>query len=318
MSPSFNSVLVVANPAAGGYRQDMLEDVLRLIAKSGAAVTPLMTGDPGHARTFARVAAAPGGPDALVALGGDGTARELMRGLVDGGRMSGPPEDRPPRPLLLVLPGGTANSMYREIWSDLPWRTALELALDKPRVRRLDLAGVAETGGLALVGASSGLAARTLAALRGGGPGPASARYEAATAEALDGFAPYPGRVLVDGVEVHRGPTVSVHVGGGRHRMGLFRPLPLSEIDDGLLDVCVAGAALPVPRLLELMRDGGQLGHEGVVHARGRRVTVERTDGRPLLFEYDGDLAAGDSAGYTLEVVPRALPVLAPPDDQAR
>jgi diacylglycerol kinase (ATP) len=49
-----------------------------------------------------------------------------------------------------------------------------------------------------------------------------------------------------------------------------------------------------------------------VVYARGRRITVERTDGMPLVFEQDGDLLEDESTRYTLAVVPGALPVSAP------
>jgi len=299
MSAVLNSVLVVANPAAGSYERDAVDEAVRLLGKNGARVDVRPTAGPGHARTLAREA----GADTVVAVGGDGTAHEAMTGIMDAGG----------RAALLVLPFGTGNSLYREIWSDLPWRSALGTVLATPYVRRVDLAGVAETGGLALLGASSGLAAQSLVTAREVA-GTGRDRYEAALARALvDGFRPYPGRVTVDGAEVHSGPTVCAGVGGGRHRAGRFLLLPHSLLDDGLLDVCVAGPTLPVPELLQLARDGGHVGREGVVYARGRRVVVERTDGHPLLFEYDGDLAPASTHRWTLDVIPGALAVIAPP-----
>ncbi|MFS8202240.1 diacylglycerol/lipid kinase family protein [Streptomyces sp. CWNU-52B] len=299
------SVLLVANPAAGSYSAEMAAAALRLVRAAGPAVDLVLTRHPDHARELARTAAGAGGPDVLVSLGGDGTAHELMTGL------AGAPE----HPALLVLPGGSGNSLYRDLWSDRPWQSALEAALTTARVRHVDLIRVAETGGTALLGASTGLAARTL--LPGeGATAQGRDRYEEALADALlGGFPPYPGRVTVDGVEVHRGDTVCANVGGGRYRAGRFLACPRSVLDDGLLDVCVAGTALPTSELLELARDGRHVGREGVVYARGRRVVLERTDGRSLLFEYDGDLAAAprdDATRYTLDVVPRALRVVAP------
>ncbi|MFL1898990.1 diacylglycerol/lipid kinase family protein [Streptomyces tauricus] len=296
------SVLLVVNPAAGSYSADVTAEALRLVREAGPAVELLLTRHPGHARALARAATGPGGPDVLVSLGGDGTAHELMTGLAGS----------PGHPALLVLPGGSGNSLYRELWSDRPWQSVLETALSAPHVRQVDLIRVAETRGTALLGASTGLAAQTLNPARGNAARGRD-RYEKALLDALrTGFPPYPGRVTVDGAEVHSGDTVCANVGGGRYRAGRFMACPHSVLDDGLLDVCVAGTALPTPELLRLAREGDHVGREGVVYARGRRVVLERTDGRPLLFEYDGDLVrSGDATRYTLDVVPRALRVLA-------
>ncbi|MFD9565747.1 diacylglycerol/lipid kinase family protein [Streptomyces sp. NPDC059994] len=303
MSPSPKSVLVVANPAAGTYSREMAHEVARRIAGAGTPVELAVTERPGHAQQLARTAGGPGGPAVLVCVGGDGTAHEIMTGLLAG--------REEPRAALLVLPGGRGNSFYQELWSDRPWPAALEAALSAPHVRRVDLARIAETGELALLGASSGLAAQALTSVRDA-LGPGRRRYQTAVARTMIAFRPYRGRVSVDGVVVQSGATVSVLVGGGRRRGGQFMPLPRSVLDDGLLDICVAGAELPLRDMVRLARDGSHVGRDGMVYARGRRVVVERTDGEPLFFEHDGDLLYTGSARYTLDVVPRALPVLAP------
>lgn len=303
MSPSPKSVLVVANPAAGTYSREMAHEVARRIAGAGAPVELAVTERPGHAQQLARTAGGPGGPAVLVCVGGDGTAHEIMTGLLAG--------REEPRAALLVLPGGRGNSFYQELWSDRPWPAALEAALAAPHVRRVDLARIAETGELALLGASSGLAAQALTSVRDV-LGSGRRHYQTAVARTMIAFRPYRGRVSVDGVVVQSGATVSVLVGGGRRRGGQFMPLPRSVLDDGLLDICVAGAELPLRDMVRLARDGSHVGRDGVVYARGRRVVVERTDGEPLFFEHDGDLLYTGSDRYTLDVVPRALPVLAP------
>ncbi|OAR23174.1 hypothetical protein A8W25_27105 [Streptomyces sp. ERV7] len=220
-----------------------------------------MTERPGHAQQLARTAGGPGGPAVLVCVGGDGTAHEIMTGLLAGR------EER--RAALLVLPGGRGNSFYRELWSDRPWPAALEAALSAPRVRHVDLARIAETGELALLGASSGLAAQALTSVRDA-LGTGRRRYQTAVARTMLAFRPYRGRVSVDGVVVQSGETVSVLVGGGRRRGGQFMPLPRSVLDDGLLDICVAGAELPLREMVRLARDGSHVGHEGVVYTWGR------------------------------------------------
>jgi diacylglycerol kinase (ATP) len=50
-----------------------------------------------------------------------------------------------------------------------------------------------------------------------------------------------------------------------------------------------------------------------VVYERGRQVRIERTDGRPLWFEHDGEVLPLGPAEYTVDVVPAAVPVLTAP-----
>lgn len=310
MSAPFASVLVIANPVSGTYLPETAETVRRRFADADRTVTLAVTELPGHARKLAAEALAPGGPDMVVALGGDGTAHDVAAGLAEGvGFESLPDTARPPA--LLILPTGTGNSFYREIWADRPWHEALELAVTAPHFRTIDLARVAENGALALLGASTGVVAQSLITARDITDA-GRERYEKAVAESLRRFTPYPGRVLVDGEVVQEGPTVFANVGGGRHRGGRFKLLPDSVMDDGLLDVCVVGTALPLRELPALSRDGGHVGREGVVYARGRSIVVERTDGRPLVFEYDGDVLETPRERFTLDVVPGALRVVAP------
>ncbi|WP_416971076.1 diacylglycerol/lipid kinase family protein [Streptomyces sp. 4F14] len=305
MSDPFTSALVIANPASGTYEPGTAETVRRRLTDAGLTTRLTLTEHPGHAREAAAGTRTPGGPDLVVAIGGDGTAHEVAAGLVDG---------TGPAPALLTLPTGTGNSFHREIWADLPWREALELALTAPHVRAIDLARVAENGASVLLGASTGVVAQSLITARGIADAGRD-RYEKAVAASLRTFTPYPGRVLVDGEVVQKGPTVFVDVGGGRHRGGRFKLLPHSVLDDGLLDVCVVGTALPLRELPALSRDGGHVGREGVVYARGRSVVVERTDGHPLVFECDGDVLDPPRERFTLDVRPGALRVAAPPPD---
>ncbi|MFJ4888738.1 diacylglycerol/lipid kinase family protein [Streptomyces sp. NPDC088788] len=309
MSAPFASVLVIANPASGTYLPETAETVRRRFADAGCTVTLVVTEQAGHARKSAAEALAPDGPGIVVALGGDGTAHDVAAGLAGADTSASPHAAR--TPALLTLPTGTGNSFYREIWADRPWRDALELAVTAPHFRAIDLARVAENGASALLGASTGVVAQSLITARDITDA-GRERYEKAVATSLRTFTPYPGRVLVDGEVVQEGPTVFANVGGGRHRGGRFELLPHSVLDDGLLDVCVVGTALPLRELPALSRDGGHVGREGVVYARGRSVVVERTDGHPLVFEYDGDVLDTPGERFTLDVMPGALRVVAP------
>ncbi len=121
----------------------------------------------------------------------------------------------------------------------------------------------------------------------------------------------HPTRVTVDGRVLREGRLSSVAVGGGRFRARSFEFLPESLLDDGLLDVSTIDAldATAVDEIAALLPAGGHLGRADVAYARGRRIVVERTDGQPLVAEYDGSLVQVGSR-LTAEVQPRALAVL--------
>lgn len=103
------------------------------------------------------------------------------------------------------------------------------------------------------------------------------------------------------------------NVGGGRYRGGQYLVLPDSELDDGLLDVCVVGASVPAVQVPQLARTGQLARQPGVVHGRGRHIVVERTDGHPLCFEHDGELQHLNWTRMSVEVLPGALGVWGAP-----
>ncbi|MBO3747431.1 hypothetical protein J5X84_15240 [Streptosporangiaceae bacterium NEAU-GS5] len=308
--------LVIANPAAGQADRSLVDDVAKICAAHGAEVRIAWTARPGHAVRLACDAVRSPARDSfqvVVSVGGDGTTREVACGLVVGGASAA-------RHALLVVPAGTGNSTYRGLWGDRPWQEAAELALADPAgwVHRLDLARVAESKRLVVLGAGAGLTAKVIEGTRDlatsgtdaelTGP----ARLQAGLQRALAGFRPYPGRVTVDGTVLHEGPTLFANVGGGRYRAWHYQVLPRSVPDDGLLDVCVVGAGVGVEfaELQARLREGAHLDLPDVFYRSGRRVVIERTDGEPLCFEHDGDLVPDPGQRATLEVRPRLLPVL--------
>lgn len=240
--------------------------------------------------------------EAIIAIGGDGTLREVAEGLVAAPKKWVPP--------LIVLPGGTGNSNYRSLWDDAPWETTLRAAItgDGAELRLLDLAQT-DSNRLVMLGASTGIssaATESAASMNVAG----RSRYLAALDSIIPSYKPYPGQVVVDGEVIHEGLTTLANVGGGRHRAGVFQILPHSIRDDGLLDVCVIGEEIGPQAALALMREAAHVGLPGVVYKQGRTVTVARTDGQPLLYETDGEVVPGDSSSFTISVMPNALPVL--------
>jgi diacylglycerol kinase (ATP) len=137
------------------------------------------------------------------------------------------------------------------------------------------------------------------------------AGYQRALAETIPHFTPFEGRVSVDGDVVAAGPLLLVYACGGQIRARSFELLPDSMLDDGLLDVCVlAGSGDP----MELARAAAARlrSHPSATFGRGTRVTVERLDGDPLVFEHDGAVAAERLTAIELSVIPGVVAMLVP------
>lgn len=289
-------VLIIANPRAGTVTPALVWSLMRLCQHHRSRVAVHWTTAPGEATQIAAKAAKSGTTSVVVAVGGDGTARDVAAGLAA--------TNTP----MLIVPGGTANSCYHTLFEDTPWETVVSAALSAPAVRRLDLARVA--GRLVFAGASAGFSARGIheALAMSGRTGPR--RYHAALMNLIPRYRPYPGRVLVDGEAVYEGPTLLANVGGSRYRGGYFELLPNSVPDDGLLDVCVLSGTLSLKEMMNLTRTGAHVNVPGVIYKRGQQITIERTDNHPLWFEHDGEVLPLGPTSYTVDVVPAAVPIL--------
>ncbi|MGW6568409.1 diacylglycerol/lipid kinase family protein [Streptomyces sp. NPDC054975] len=307
--------LLIANPVAGLGDRRRIDEVVAHCEGLVAHLDVVHTEYRGHAEECAAKAAAAGN-DVVIVIGGDGTTREVASGLARAGLEQ--PGGK--RPAMVNVPFGTGNSFFREIWADVPWDQALDQALsvERPHLRRVDMAHIREIDVLALLGAGAGLVADTTAAAAGMLDVPGRDRYQRAVAQVMSAYTPYEGRVSVDGRVVHEGPVVLVNIGGGRYRAGRFKLMPQSVIDDGLLDVCVVGGQMDVYELAGLTQDGSHLGRPGVAYERGSHFVIERTDGQGLTFEHDGELCAGDASRHTVDVLPAAVHVLAPERQESR
>jgi diacylglycerol kinase family enzyme len=118
-----NRVEVVANLASGGVSKDAPEEIEKIFADHGlhAHVCAPET----HDLTNCLRAAVDAGPDLLVVLAGDGTAREAAE-------LCGPEG-----PLLAPLPGGTMNMLPKALYGSRSWQDALTVALAQGEERRL-------------------------------------------------------------------------------------------------------------------------------------------------------------------------------------
>ena len=323
---------LVYNPAAGrGRAPSSLEAALRLLDQAGASYQLHTSEAPGHASELA--AATPPG-SVVVAVGGDGTVNEVVRGLVlrrpgrclarpsgtVGSRQAddavtgtpvNPDANRVPlaeRKTLGVIPVGSGDDFAFALGlrrRDVEGAVARLLA---PNPRAIDLGWVnGEPFVNALgVGFDAEVAHRlTLAPrfLKG------LAAYLYATMVTLGRLQPVEVEARVDGAVLYRGRSLLIATQNGPRTGGSFLFAPDARNDDGQLDVVVAGD-LGVPGTLALLprvMRGGHLGHPQVHLTRGRRLSLEwatprhaHTEGEPL----------GAARSFEVHVEPGGLRVL--------
>jgi len=103
--------LAIVNPAAGGGRCGrMARAALEKLRAGGAELQVAETSAPGEATRLAREAYARGQRQ-FIAVGGDGTAYEIVNGLFPAAETGG-------KPVLGFLPLGTGNSFLRDFTSN--------------------------------------------------------------------------------------------------------------------------------------------------------------------------------------------------------
>ncbi len=283
---------VIVNPAAGRGKVGRLSGAILQAARERGA-RAFLTEGPGHATELARLA--PEGAR-VVAVGGDGTVHEVLKGLAGTGKVLG------------VVPIGSGNDFARMLGlRGLPWREALEHALLAPE-EAIDLGLVNEEA----FGASLGIGFDALVAKKAFSAPPflrGMPRYLYALFGVLKDLRLPQGRVLLDRKEVHRGKMLLLAAMNGPAYGGGIPIAPMADPRDGLLSLVLArelsrlGVVLILPRLLL----GRHLGHPQVLALAGREVVVEFA--HPVPAHADGELLP-ESAIYRAEVRPLGLRVV--------
>jgi YegS/Rv2252/BmrU family lipid kinase len=261
-----------------------------------------MTREPGHATELAHEAVL-SGADLVIAVGGDGTANEVARGIGDRAAALG------------IVPVGSGNGLARAL--RLPLRPAAALAALETGVRRrIDVGRL--NGGLFLNVAGVGFdAAVGLSFHRAGRRGQRRGflGYARLSLTELARYRAEPLRIEADGESFEGRPFLVTFANGPQYGAGAVVN-PGGLLDDGRLEVVVfddpsvAGVLTTAPRMF--------LG--GLEHApHYRRVSTDKvivTAERPLLVHRDGD-PDEPVTRLEVEVVPRALDIVVPKETLA-
>ncbi len=285
---------IVNSVADRGRCPRVMDELTAVLSARGVAFTATHTQAPGHAAALAREAAL-AGAETVVAVGGDGTVREVAEGL----RASGLPTP------MGIVPAGTGNDYRRCLAIPDDHLAALDIVL-AGHTRAVDVGKVNDT--LFVNIASVGFDVAVVEGAHSLRLGPLS--YYASVFRTLLRFRGVEARVTAD-ENAQSLRMLLCAVGVGTHYGGGMKVLPHSVPDDGLFDYCLVDS---IPRtkiatLFPKFPSGGHTAYPFVHMGRCGTLTVERDE--PFTVQADGDLLPNvTSARFTL--LPAALRVLAP------
>ncbi len=293
---------VILNPVAGrGAGARMLARIEERFRQSGLNFELLTTRGPEHATVLARDAAL-GGTDSVVAVGGDGTFNEVLNGL---SRAEGPQADV----AIGVIPIGTGNDFAFGAGIPLdPWEAFKVVVrggtrvLDSGRIQADDAKPLAFGNGVGMgFDAMVNIQSRRLTRLRG------FPLYLVAVLKTLVIYYSAPQTVVRTGDQEIRQPCLMVSVMNGRRVGGGFYVAPEAQMDDGLLDLCVA-AGMSRLRMLgfvpQFMR-GTHTKDRRITMAHGRKLTVVTE--QPWQAHVDGEIYGVGARRYHIELFPQSM-----------
>ena len=299
--------LIIANPASAngkvGRRWARIYSQIKGNYEGSFDVE--MTQRPGHATELSREAIK-AGYELVVALGGDGTANEVVNGFFSGSE----PFDTDA--VLGFLPLGTGNDLGKTLGIPKQFPQAVK-ALGTTGARHVDVGKVTKSrvGHPAQVrhflnsadfGAGGAVAERVNRTSKVLGP---QLSYLWGIISTLTTYKNPAITFSVDEDPEQRAIINDFIVANGKYFGGGLKPAPDARMDDGLFDIVTLGDIGFLESLWNLprLKRGTHLDHPKTQFRRGRRV-VAQADER-VLIEADGEVVG--SLPATFEIIPGAL-----------
>lgn len=303
------SFYFIVNPISGrGAGAQSIEGIREQASRARLDFEIVTTERPGHAIDLAR-SASQQGREVVVAVGGDGTANEVLNGLMQA-RISGQG-----KAVLGILAVGRGNDFAYGLGIHAGLEEGFKNLTEK-YIRSMDVGRV--MGGLYPQGRYFG---------NGVGIGfDAVVGFEALKLTHLSGFLSYIVAALKTIFLYYTAPLVSivyddkiltipalmVSVMNGRRMGGGFMMAPKGKTDDGLFDLCIAGqvSRLGIFALIPKFMQGTQASHPAVKMVRAKTIKVTAIKG-VLPAHADGETLCVDGQELEIEMLPSAIEFLA-------
>ncbi len=284
---------IIANPSAGHGRAGPLIERVRKLW--GRAVDLRLTQGPGDATRLARQLAEQGCPR-IVAMGGDGTIREVAEGVLGSDTELG------------LIPIGTGNDLARSLGLPLNRPARALRVLDEGVVLPVDAGWDGRSCFLSVLGVGYPALVAEEANRTQWLRGPPA--FFVSFYRALQRLEVVPVRLRLDDRELEVGCT-SILIHNTPYTGGGLKIAPMAELTDGYFDVVVIDSVGRLDLMWNFPRvyRGTHLGHPNFHHYRCRRVQVSSP--RAMTEMRDGDLAG--ELPVDVRVWPGALKVVVAP-----
>jgi diacylglycerol kinase (ATP) len=299
--PRTSDAVAIFNPAAGRDLAMRLEPRIRAeLERHFPGLRTQRTSGPGDATRLTREAAAEA--EVVIAVGGDGTVREVASGLVGT------------KAELAVVPVGSGNDLLKtlELGTGLV-ESCRRARFGRPRLIDINRVTISDDSGT-----------RELCSANAAGFGfDAAVVTEAMKFRWLRGLPLYAIAVYQAVIHLHC-PMARITAGGktweqritllaatnGKFYGGGMRIAPGAELDDGMMEICLIEAVSRffVMRKLPNLVAGTHVTMKQARMMRLRELEIEFLE--PAPFQLDGDvLKASGLPRFRLEVLPRAVTI---------
>ncbi|HEX6474588.1 MAG TPA: diacylglycerol kinase family protein [Candidatus Limnocylindria bacterium] len=275
--PAPRAPLVIVNPTAGMGRAHELAPRIQAVLGEETPARLLETREAGHAERLA-AAAADLGHDRVISVGGDGTAQEVLNGLMSAG--VGPDGGLP---AFGLVPGGSGNDLARSLGLPLTPMEALTVALGE-HTRPLDLGRASHDGVVRYFSAAGGTGFDAQVAFTMSGK---RSRWQRGRAgyflSTLNELRRYKNRSLNlrlatdTGARQVDGRFLFVAFANGPYYGGGMQICPDASVSDGFLDLCLVGDIGRLGALRELpgIYKAAHVDHPLVEIVRVRELRIE-------------------------------------------
>ncbi len=305
-------ISIIVNPTAGKGKAALeAKRVEELLRADGVEYDLVFTTHMGHAIELARQAAE-AGCSVVAAMGGDGTANEVINGLMQAGK-----GDKS-KAALAVLSAGRGNDFA--FGAGAPGTLEEDCHLLKSGVRRtIDVGRVYADDDREgrWFGNGIGIGFDTMVGLR-------AAEYQymsgfpgylvAALSTLYFYFTPPLVRIVRDGEEITQ-QALMISVMNGQRMGGGFFMAPQGDPADGKLDYCIVsyGRRLRLLQLILKFTKGAQEGEEEVAMGRASSIEITALEGT-LPVHADGETVCREGKKIRVEIQPAALDVIVAPE----
>lgn len=269
-------VLFVLNPIAGaGKAKSLIPMIKEIMDKHKIGYHVILTTRPLEAISIAEDNV--DDYETIVAVGGDGTVNEVARGLINKNRGT-----------LGIIPGGTGNDMAKSLNISLDPKEALEILLkgykkdmDIGIVNGVNFLNIASVGFDAEVVQNN---VRIKKKIKN------SISYAISVVYTLLSFKKKKIQINIDGKTINE-EVILLAVGNGRYYGGGMMILPMADIDDGYLDICLISGLgkIKILFLFPSIFKGKHIKYTRYVKIfKGKEIEVISDDG--IYLNVDGDV----------------------------